>query len=243
MKMLCVCKDGKIAQSITQGVNFMTPKIDTPDFLEAYFFMRNDTPDTKNDSLPEIAPKQIHSSEILCVNDGNFAEYVLPERPEADGILLTTTKAGASLRFADCAPVMVCGERWVMILHSGYKGTVLNISGCGLGVVRRELGDDAVKNACAWIGPCIGREHYCRDKIDEWTQKGLQSFSGKNFDEKDGKVYFDLAGEIRRQLVDGGINEENIALSGIDTFTEPECYSYRRGDIKERMTLRVSLKA
>ena len=215
--------------------------IDTPEFLRAYFFMRNDNPSTITDSLPMIAPKQIHGSEILCVNDENFAEYVLPERPEADGIFLTTAGAGASLRFADCTPVMVWGKNWVMILHSGYKGTVLNISGRGLGLVRRETGDDAVKSACAWIGPCIGREHYCRDLADDWTQKGVKSFHSKNFDEKDGKIYFDLAGEIHSQLVEGGLSEENITLSGRDTFTDSECYSYRRGDIKERMTLYVKL--
>lgn len=215
--------------------------INTPEFLRAYFFMRNDSLDTIHDSLPMIAPKQIHGSEILCVNDENFAGYVLPERPDADGILLTTAGAGASLRFADCAPVMVWGEGWVMILHSGYKGTVLNISGCGVGLVRREIGDEAVKGACAWIGPCIGREHYCRDIADEWTQKGLHSFHSKNFDEKDGKIYFDLAGEIHSQLVEGGLSERNITLSGRDTFTDSECCSYRRGDIKERMTLYVKL--
>ncbi len=215
--------------------------IDTPEFLRAYFFMRNDDPDAINDSLPRIAPKQIHGSEILCVMDKNFSGYALPNRPEADGVLLTTTRASASLRFADCTPVMVWGKNWVMILHSGYKGTVLNISGRGLELVSRELGDDAVKSAGAWVGPCIGREHYCREVADEWTQKGMESFHVENFCVRDGKVYFDLAGEIHSQLLEGGISEGNIALSGVDTYTDPECYSYRHGNITERMTLHVKL--
>ena len=215
--------------------------IDTPEFLRAVFFMRNDNPKDIKDSLPEISPKQIHGSEILCVNDENFSGYSLPNRPEADGIFLTTAKAGASLRFADCAPVMIWGKSWVMILHSGYKGTVLNISGHGLELVRQKFGDDAVKNACAWIGPCIGREHYCRDEPDEWTQKGLKSFHIENFAGKGKKIFFDLAGEINAQLLDEGLTEKNIKHSGLDTFTSPECFSYRRGDIKERMTLRVNL--
>ena len=221
----------------------MTLRIKTAEFLRADFFMRNDTPDTVNDTLPMIAPKQVHGSEILRVNDGNFEEYALPNRPEADGVLLTTTRAGASLRFADCAPVMIWGEKWVMILHSGYKGTVLNISGHGIDIVRELYGYDAVKGACGWIGPCIGREHYCRDTADEWTQEGLRSFSRKNFDERYGKIYFDLAGEIHTQLLEGGLCEGNIKHSGLDTFTSPECYSYRRGDIKARMTLVVRLRA
>ena len=104
------------------------------------------------------------------------------------------------------------------------------------------MGDYAVKAARAWIGPCIGKEHYCRDIADEWTQKGVQSFGGKNFDVRDGKIYFDIAGEIHSQLLDGGICEENITSSGLDTFTSPQCYSYRRGDTNARMTLYVRLR-
>ena len=211
----------------------MPLRIKTPDFLSASFFMRNDFQEDIDD-LPRISPHQIHGADIIRVNDDNFGEYILPLRPEADGVLLMTTQASASLRFADCAPVMLWGKFWVMILHSGYKGTVLNIAGKGLGLMNGEA-------AGAWIGPCIGRGHYCRDIDDEWTRRGLSSFHSQNYDERDGKIYFDLAGEIRSQLTDCGLAEQNITLSGRDTFTDSECYSYRRGDKKERMTLCAKL--
>ena len=217
----------------------MSLTINTPDFLRAHFFMRND-PQDGIDDLPRISPSQVHGANIIHVTDENFADCSLPKRPEADGVLLTTRRASASLRFADCAPVMLWGERWVMILHSGYKGTVLNISGQSLGLLRNLYGDEAARESHAWIGPCIGREHYCRDNVDEWTERGRESFHEENFDERDGKIYFDLAGEIRTQLIDGGLRDDNISSSGIDTYTDSECYSYRRGDIKARMMLYVS---
>ena len=209
----------------------MALRIETPEFLEAYFFMKGETPQYA-EGLPRISPSQVHGSEIVHVNDENFSQFT---RPEVDGVLLTTTRASASLRFADCAPVMLWGRGWVMILHSGYKGTVLNIAGKGLGLVNGEA-------RCAWIGPCIGREHYCRDISDEWTKKGRQSFHAANFEERDGKIYFDLAGEIHSQLIDAGLNAENITVTGIDTFTDLRCYSYRRGDKTERMTLYVKMQ-
>ncbi len=218
----------------------MRLKLNVPEFLRADFFMRNESQEGI-DNLPRVAPSQVHGANIIHVDDANFGEYILPARPEADGVLLTAAEAGASLRFADCAPVMLYGKCWVMILHSGYKGTVLNISGRGLELVRKIYGEEAVKDSCGWIGPCIGRENYCRDISDEWTQRGLTSFHRENFDERDGKIYFDLAGEIKSQLIDGGLNEENITLSGIDTFTDSRCCSYRRGDLKERMMLYVRL--
>ena len=215
-------------------------KILTSGNIVASFFMR-DEPLEGIDDLPRVAPHQVHGSEIVHVDSDSFAGLCLPDRPSADGVLLTTTRASASLRFADCAPVMLWGRRWVMILHSGYKGTVLNISGKGAELVRSLWGDDEVKEAHAWVGPCIGREHYCRDIGDEWTQKGLHTFHPANFEERDNKIYFDLAGEIHSQLIEGGLREENIALSGIDTCVDERCYSYRTGDKTERMTLYVRL--
>ena len=211
----------------------------TPDFLRAEFFMKNDSQDGIDD-LPRISPSQVHGANIIHIDDTNFADYALPSRPEADGILLTTSHAGASLRFADCAPVMLWGEEWVMILHSGYKGTVLNISGKSLELVRNMC---EVSEVHAWIGPCIGRENYCRDAGEEWTERGRTSFHAENFDVKGEKVYFDLAGEITSQLIDGGLSGANITLSGRDTFTDSECYSYRRGDKTQRMMLYVRLFA
>ncbi len=212
--------------------------IDTPDFLRARFFMRDESLEGIDD-LPRVAPHQVHASRILHVTDGNFGDYALPSRPEADGVLLTTTRAGASLRFADCAPVLLWGEGWSMILHSGYKGTVLGITGEGLGLVRGLYGDEAVRGAHAWVGPCIGREEYCRDIDDEWTQRGLKSFDPENYDIRGGKVYFDLAAEIVKYFIIAGGDEGNITLSGINTYTEQKCYSYRRGDKTGRMTLYV----
>ena len=123
-----------------------------------------------------------------------------------------------------------------MILHSGYKGTVLNISGKGV-----KLFDEPAENLHAWVGPCIGRENYCRDINDEWTQKGLEAFHKKNYDikENEEKIYFDLADEIKSQLLEKNLAEENIFLSGVDTFINSNCYSYRRGDKTERMTLKI----
>ena len=227
-------------------------KINAPEFISADFFMKNETPEL--DALPLITVSQVHGSDILVVDDGN---YSLTEKVKADGILLKTQRASAALRFADCAPVMIWPEsdetpggiyssrqgkglnsddKWVMILHSGYKGTVLNISGKGV-----ELAGS--KNLCAWVGPCIGFDDYMRDfHNDEWTQKGLQTFHEANYRISGDKVYFDLAGEIKKQLLEAGLTEGNITLSGINTFRDSHCCSYRRGDVKERMTLYVRIK-
>ena len=211
--------------------------IPTPENISANFFMRDETPNA--DSFPHVMPSQVHGKNILVVDALNVSDYALPLRPEADGVLLTVPNVTASLRFADCAPVMIWGDSWVMILHSGYKGTALNILSEGLRIAREFFGN--VGDSWAWIGPCIGREYF-RKINDEWTLRGINSFHRENFCVDGDKVYFDLAGEIASQLLDEGLRRENIALSGINTLTDSRCCSYRRGDIHERMTLMARIK-
>ncbi len=217
-------------------------QIQTPEHIYARFFMRDEATD-EIDDIPRVSPKQIHEDNIIHVHDDNAMNLILPERPEADGLLLTTSRVSASMRFADCAPVMLWGECWVMILHSGFKGTVLNITHKGLELVKRLYCDDAMRKAHAWVGPCIGRDDYERDANEEWSIRGMNEFHRENYDVKDKKVYFDLAGEIESQLVDSGIMRENVTLSGMNTYRDSRCYSYRRGDIHERMTLYVRIQA
>ena len=205
--------------------------INTPEFIDAKFFMRDEPVIC---DLPVINPSQVHGREIIILDD-NY--NINNERPRADGILLKSHKIAASLRFADCAPVLIFPENdsdWAMILHSGFKGTCLNIAGHAVELVRD-------KNLHAWIGPCIGFDNYMRDFADEWTQKAIKIFNENNYKILSNKVYFNLAGEIYRQLRNSGLASENIIISNIDTFTNPECYSYRRGDINLRMTLLLSL--
>jgi len=191
-----------------------------------------------------IAPKQVHGTTILETAAENAAADV-----EADGILFDAREAGklgieASLRFADCAPVVVApshewversGTPWVLMMHSGYKGTVLNIAGAGLEKARGRYGAQALDGAWAWVGPCVGGANYPRDR-EEWTLRGLETFRETNVKSKGEKVFFDIAGELKLQLTDAGISR--VFLSGIDTCERSDlCYSYRNGEREKRMFL------
>lgn len=196
--------------------------------------------------LPLVAPHQVHGVSIL----DSVPENVLPLTPKADGVLLTSPGLEASLRFADCAPVVVmpsgewaaAGTPWVLLMHSGYKGTVQNIVRAGLDEVARRFGADAVRSSSAWVGPCIGGGNYPRT-MEEWTARGLEAFRAENVCEMEGHFYFDIAGELRLQLMESGIDQDRIFVSCLDTFERREvCYSYRGGDREDRMFLHARLR-
>ena len=195
---------------------------------------------------PLIAPWQVHGITI----SSSSIDHALPAHPKADGILLTTMDVEGSLRYGDCAPVLVLPSEesarrdgpWALLLHSGYKGTVLGVVRAGLDEVERVMGREAVTSASAWIGPCIAGDSYPRT-MEDWTERGLETFHLDNVRRSGGRFYFDIAGELRRQLSDCAIAVARIFVSGIDTArSHAMCYSYRSGDEEDRMFLHVRLK-
>ena len=191
---------------------------------------------------PLIAPKQVHGTLIL----DSSAENILPFRVEGDGILLDLPETEASLRFADCAPVVVLPSKpkrpWALLMHSGYKGTVRNIVRAGLEKIRGRYGEEELSSSFAWIGPCVGGANYPRNR-EKWTERGLAAFHEENVRAEGEKFFFDIAEELRGQLTEGGIGGDRIFSSGIDTFARRDlCYSYRGGDREDRMFLWAKLR-
>ncbi|MDR3231246.1 MAG: laccase domain-containing protein [Synergistaceae bacterium] len=244
----------------------LTPPNDFAAVVDVRFFMRGTLLDGTEgralpmreslipllgERLPLIAPRQVHGTRILDSAEKNATET---PAPRADGILLDSFDLEASLRFADCAPVVVMplnGRPWLLMMHSGYKGTVQNIVRAGLERVRIRYGSGAVASARAWVGPCVGGANYPRDR-EEWTERGLVVFHPENVRVGSGtgaeagreKIFFDIAGELKRQLLEAGVGEERILLSGMDTVEcRDRCYSYRAGDREDRMFLWARLRA
>ena len=218
-----------------------SPEIDGTDGSISEFLRR------VGEVAPVIAPRQVHACNIISVTDENFAEYTLPNVIDCDGIFLRTNRAVATLRFADCAPVLLYPDEnfardcnFAVLLHSGFKGTVLNISGKAIAEVLEFAGENALENLNVWLGASIAQKNYPRD-LDEWTQRALGNFSPENVIISGGKYYFDIRNEIRNQFLRSGILPERIFVSDMDTFSDHRCYSYRNGDKFNRMILRVKL--
>ena len=185
---------------------------------------------------PLIAPKQVHGTKIIRFEEST----TLPERPEGDGVLLTSKDVEGSLRFADCFPIILASLKpapWIALLHSGYRGVVRGIAGKACEELFTVGGADP-SETWAWIGPGIGKNHYSRKNDDPWTQRGRKVFSHENMVEQGELVFFDLGGEIRRQLTANAINDEMICSIPLCTFENNDvCYSYRRGDKNGRLFL------
>ncbi|MCE5201416.1 MAG: polyphenol oxidase family protein [Synergistaceae bacterium] len=185
-----------------------------------------------------VAPHQVHGTDIIPAE----RRYSIPLRPEADGVFLNgSSDCFASLRFADCVPAVIAGitpEPWMLLLHSGFSGTVKNIISSGISAVIKHFDTNPAGRMWAWIGPCICKKCYSRRKEDPNTARAVESFSVSNTFESSGLVHFDIQNQIRDQLIESNIAKDSIYMYKSCTLCNRDIfYSYRGGDEKNRIFL------
>ncbi len=194
---------------------------------------------------PFVAPFQVHGTALLSAR--RLWEY--PLRPWADGVVLGLREFShpfwngyATLRFADCYPVVIAGtypEPFAVLLHSGFRGTLSNIVAAAFGVLRRRGCDaESFHRAFAWVGPGVGACCYDRLDSDPLTARAVSTFPAHVCFQEPGRVRFDLREVLRAQLAHEGISNDRICISDACTCCDRDrCYSYRGGDEKKRMIL------
>lgn len=194
-----------------------------------------------------VAPWQVHGTAIVQ----GRPIWSLPQRVKADGVHMDALFEGGediacSLRFADCTPVVVAGKNprpWAVILHSGFRGTLLNIVSVAWSRLMKTYGTLAPADTFVWIGPAIGPCCYSRRLEDPLTIHALSVWKARPPRIEGDFAYFDLISIIASQAEACGIPKENIFSYGCCTSCcRDRFYSYRAGDFHERMLLLAKLR-
>jgi polyphenol oxidase len=208
-----------------------------------FSFKRKDEPDNVRENYRLIclvagfAPdslaisRQVHGIYVHEVTDeevgrGVFDDYV---NVEADGLM--TRKPGIALvkHTADCVPVYILDTKTpaISMVHAGWRGTVDGIAGEAIKRMAQAYGTQP-QDCMAAIGPSIGPCCFevGRDVADAFDSR----FPGRGI--------LDCSGALPRvnlwqcnalQLLDMGVPEDNIAISGICTSCNTGTfYSHRK---------------
>jgi copper oxidase (laccase) domain-containing protein len=197
-----------------------------------------------------LAPWQVHGT---ALTQGRKI-WTLPQRVKADGVHLDRSfdERGTvigSLRFADCAPILIASSvprPWIVMLHSGFKGTLFDIFGTAW---RRivwfyEMEGRAIDplKTFAWVGPAIGPCCFTRSRSEDLAIRAEKEWSPWNSRRDGDYVRLDIAGEITGRIRSAGIPEENIMTLPLCTRCHSDkFYSYRAGDSDNRMILLAKL--
>lgn len=174
---------------------------------------------------------QEHGDKIYLV-DGQDAVL------SGDGVLTSQPNCALSIRSADCLSIFIWDSQkdCIGLVHAGWKGSLANIARKAIEQMRAQC-ESNPKNVKIAFGPSICSRCY------EVGVEFKQHFP-EHVLEIDGKYFLDLIGVNQQQLLDAGIEEENICRSDICTKCRDEYYSYRReGDQAGRMISLMMLKS
>ncbi len=142
--------------------------------------------------------QQVHGNKIALVGDIGCSFPVAG----VDGLVCThNADCCLAIYVADCAAVWIYDEKigTRALVHSGKAGTEQNIVQQAINAMKKFAGTDPA-DCVAVISPCIRPPHF----------------------------EVDIAAGITQQLLDAGLNSENIIDSGLDTASDlNEFYSYR----------------
>lgn len=184
-----------------------------------------------------VAPHQKHGTDLIEAE----LSRALPERPEADAVLLIKKDIFASLRFADCTPVVGVSEDpfdWCLLVHSGFLGTCRRAVMEAVRKTMDKTGLRELSHSHFWIGPGIGPCCYSRNSDDHLAAIGVNTLPSECWEKDGDKIFFDLPRANIILLYDIGVPEENIHNIDICTSCFADlCHSYRSGDKAERSFL------
>ncbi len=190
---------------------------------------------------PVFRLRQVHGNTLYITHE------IVPDL-EGDGLF--STRAGNSLWVcsADCTPVLIVDGRlgWGAALHAGWRGTAARI--VPLMIERFQGLGSQIADLRIALGPAISGPNYQVAKSvalqvvqtlaptpgDELT--GLLELPGSPLgpDPDPGRVRLDIRRVIAQQLLDLGVDPEQVATAPYCTHRDQEWFfSYRRDQQKQ----------
>ena len=163
--------------------------------------------------------RQVHGSQVVVV-DGQ------PPLAPPLGDALVTAAAGTFLMIAvaDCQPILMYDprRRAAAAVHSGWRGSVADIAGQTVGVMRRRLGcrpEDIRVGIGPSLGPC------CAEFINYRTEIPAELWGYRREADR-----FDFWAMTRDQLTSAGIPDGQIETGGLCTRCRPDLFFSHRGE-------------
>lgn len=156
---------------------------------------------------------QVHGVEIASLE-------TLPA--EADGMIASWDEPNANMaiKTADCMPIVIEGEKGVVFLHVGWRGLAKGI------LKKPEI--VLINPQRVLIGPSI---HVCCFEVTSELKDCFKQ--SPNFEEKDGKLFFNLQLEAKDMLLQAFPNLL-MSIAPICTCCHQDFHSHRRDQTKNR---------
>lgn len=177
--------------------------------------------------------EQVHGTNVYLADGKDNGKSLARENRirGTDGLITTTPGVTLVTFHADCAPVFIFEPsiKAAALLHSGWKGTLLDIASNALTELKKLPGFDTGRVE-AVLGPSIG---YCCFEADEDVYRLFREKYGNGtfYSHISGSKWkIDLKGIIKMRLAEEGVDDKNIHDSGICTKCRNDLFFSYRGD-------------
>jgi YfiH family protein len=172
-----------------------------------------------------VLPVQVHGGRIEAVGAGDGGRGAASHAsgiPATDCLATSAKGLPVGILTADCLPVLFYDpvKSCCAACHAGWRSTRERISFKTAAFMRSRFGSSPEDILC-WFGPSI--RQCCYAVGDEVLKAFPRSVRPSG-----GKMFLDLCGENRMQLLEAGIRERNIRDTGSCTCCDPRYFSYRR---------------
>jgi YfiH family protein len=189
---------------------------------------------------PELVfAHQVHGHTVLVI-DGRPGQADLSKQaavPEGDAMVTDRPGKFLAVQVADCQPILMYDSRRRVVanVHAGWRGSVANIAGRTLQVMCRRFGCSAADvhvGIGPSLGPCCAEFIRYREEIppEFWVYRRKTA-------------HFDFWAITRDQLIDDGVPEDHIQMSGLCTKCHADqFFSYRGAKTTGRFPAVIGLK-
>ena len=183
---------------------------------------------------------QVHGLKAVEITEeligaGAFGEDTAID--DCDAVFTKLPNVPLFLFTADCVAVGIydAKHRAMATVHAGWRGAIGHLPVLTIEAMKEAYGTE-FKDCYVYLGPSIGPESFEVDvelgKRFEIAWRGMTDRSVADIvnypGDKLDKAYINLWNFIAEGLMVNGVPKENIAISGTDTVTDRDCYSYRR---------------
>ena len=188
---------------------------------------------------PIIQMNQVHDVKVAVVDRVGIPQ---DELDGCDAIMTDLPGVAIGVRSADCIPVLLYDpvKKAAAAIHSGWRGTVSKIISKTVAQMRTAYSSQP-SDLLAFIGPGIcmdcfqvGEEVALKFKEAGFDIDSLWAFRGpKTGNGMEGGHHIDLKEACRQTLVEYGLKNENIQITGLCTYDDNDLlYSARKEGIE-----------
>ena len=179
-------------------------------------------------ALHFIVAKQTHSNHIKVITEQMTKGWTSQEDAieDCDALITQEKDIVLSILTADCVPIVLYDpeKKVIAAVHAGWKGTQSQILAKTVQKMQ-ELFDCNPQKIVAGVAPSIGR---CCYEVGEDVAKHFFDLP-EGYTKIGNKYMLDLPYINKYQLLQNGLREENIEMSGVCTACEVDrFFSYRK---------------